>query len=228
MEILVNFYKILLTFHFYIYKIKSVFTKNRLKRRIKLIYCSEMRINMRVIAGKARSLKLKTIDDMSTRPTTDRIKETLFNMLNPYIPGARFLDLFAGSGAIGIEALSRGAKSATFVENNRKCIDCIKDNLTHTKLMDDAIVLNKTAQMALEELKNKEPFDIIFMDPPYDNLYEKDILYSLHDYGMVNEDTIIIVEASIDTDFGFIDDIGYEIFKNKVYKTNKHVFIRMR
>ena len=183
---------------------------------------------MRVIAGKARSLKLKTIDDMSTRPTTDRIKETLFNMLNPYIPGARFLDLFAGSGAIGIEALSRGAESATFVENNRKCVDCIKDNLKHTKLMDDAVVLNKTAQMALEELRNKEPFDIIFMDPPYDNLYEKDILYRLQDYGMVNEDTIIIVEASLDTDFGYIDDIGYEIFKNKVYKSNKHVFIRMR
>ena len=186
------------------------------------------RINVRVIAGKARSLKLKTIDDMSTRPTTDRIKETLFNILNPYIPGARFLDLFAGSGAIGIEALSRGAKSATFVENNRKCVDCIKDNLKHTKLIDDAVILNKTAQMALEELRNKEPFDIIFMDPPYDNLYERDILYRLHDYGMVNEDTIIIVEASLDTDFGYIDDIGYEVFKNKVYKTNKHVFIRMR
>ncbi len=183
---------------------------------------------MRVIAGKARSLKLKTIEDMSTRPTTDRIKETLFNILNPYIPGARFLDLFAGSGAIGIEALSRGAKNATFVENNRKCVDCIKDNLKHTKLIDDAVILNKTAQMALEELRNKEPFDIIFMDPPYDNLYERDILYRLHDYGMVNEDTIIIVEASLDTDFGYIDDIGYEVFKNKVYKTNKHVFIRMR
>ena len=66
------------------------------------------------------------------------------------------------------------------------------------------------------------------MDPPYDNLYEKDILYRLHDYGMVNEDTIIIVEASLDTDFEYIDDIGYEVFKNKEYKSNKHVFIRMR
>lgn len=183
---------------------------------------------MRVIAGKARSLKLKTIEDMSTRPTTDRIKETLFNMINPYIQGARFLDLFAGSGAIGIEALSRGAKSATFVDNNRKCVECIKDNLIHTKLMDDAVVINKTAALALEELRNKEPFDIVFMDPPYDNLYEKDILYKLMAYNMIDEDTIIIVEASIDTDFEYIDDIGYEVFKNKEYKTNKHVFLRIK
>lgn len=183
---------------------------------------------MRVIAGKARSLKLKTIDDMSTRPTTDRIKETLFNMLNPYIPGARFLDLFAGSGAIGIEALSRGAKSATFVDNNRKCIECIKENLRHTKLIEDGTVINKTAQLALEELRNKGAYDIIFIDPPYDNLYEKDVLARLIPYGLVNEDTIIIVEASKDTDFGYIADIGYEVFKNKEYKTNKHVFLRMK
>ena len=84
---------------------------------------------MRVIAGTARSLKLKTIEGLETRPTTDRIKETLFNMINLDIPGARFLDLFSGSGAIGIEALSRGAKEAVFIDNNRKCIDCINYNL---------------------------------------------------------------------------------------------------
>ena len=88
---------------------------------------------MRVIAGSARSLRLKTIEGMDTRPTTDRIKETLFNMINSHIPGARFLDLFAGSGAIGIEALSRGASEAVFIDSNRKCIDCIKYNLKFTK-----------------------------------------------------------------------------------------------
>ena len=77
---------------------------------------------MRVISGTARSLKLETIDSLDTRPTTDRIKETLFNMINVLMPGCRFLDLFAGSGAIGIEALSRGAAGACFVENSRKAV----------------------------------------------------------------------------------------------------------
>ena len=89
---------------------------------------------MRVIAGKARSLRLKTIEGMDTRPTTDRIKETLFNMLQPYMADCRFLDLFAGSGAIGIEALSRGADCCVFVEQQRKAADCIRDNLKFTRL----------------------------------------------------------------------------------------------
>ena len=84
---------------------------------------------MRVIAGSARSLKLVTIDSMDTRPTTDRIKETLFNMLSNDIPGCRFLDVFSGSGAIGIEALSRGAAMAVFVENSRKAVECINKTL---------------------------------------------------------------------------------------------------
>lgn len=183
---------------------------------------------MRVIAGKARSLKLKTIDDMSTRPTTDRIKETLFNMINTYIPGASFLDLFAGSGAIGIEALSRGASSATFVENNKKCIDCINYNLKFTKLSEDAKVLNKTAIVALEELKNSKVYDIIFMDPPYDNMHEKEVLTKLIPYGLVDEDSIVIVEASLLTNFDYVDDIGFEVYKSKEYKSNKHVFLRMK
>lgn len=183
---------------------------------------------MRVIAGKARSLKLRTIEGDSTRPTTDRIKETLFNMINTYMPGCTFLDLFSGSGAIGIEALSRGASRAIFVEHNKKCVECINYNLKFTKLDKDATVLNKTVQLALEELKNRMVFDVIFMDPPYDNMLEKDVLYKLIDYGLVDEDSIIIVEASLLTNFDYLDDIGFEVFKNKEYKTNKHVFIRMK
>ena len=81
---------------------------------------------MRVIAGKAKRMPLKTIPGLSTRPTTDRIKETLFNMMQDYVYGSRFLDLFSGSGAIGIEALSRGAAEAVFVENNRQAVECRK------------------------------------------------------------------------------------------------------
>ena len=90
-------------------------------------------VTMRVIAGKARSLRLKTIEGMDTRPTTDRIKETLFNMLQPYMADCRFLDLFAGSGAIGIEALSRAADCSVYVEQQRKAAECIRDNLKFTR-----------------------------------------------------------------------------------------------
>ena len=89
---------------------------------------------MRVIAGSAKRLQLKTLDGLDTRPTTDRIKETLFNMISPYLYDCRFLDLFAGSGGIGIEALSRGAGEAVFVEQNPKAMACIKENLKKTKL----------------------------------------------------------------------------------------------
>ena len=107
---------------------------------------------MRVIAGTRKSLPLKTVPGMNTRPTTDRIKETLFNMLQPYLPGCRFLDLFAGSGAIGIEALSRGAAEAVFVEQNRRAAECIRENLSFTRLAEQAQVLQTDARAAVELL----------------------------------------------------------------------------
>ena len=123
---------------------------------------------MRVIAGKCRSLPLKTVPGRQTRPTTDRIKETLFNMLQPYLPDARFLDLFAGSGAIGIEALSRGAERAWFVEQNKAAADCIRQNLKFTKLEQQAVLLPMEAHAALQSLQGQEPFDCIFMDPSFE------------------------------------------------------------
>ena len=115
---------------------------------------------MRVIAGTARSMPLKCIDGLETRPTTDRIKETLFNMLQSEVPGSRFLDLFAGSGAIGIEALSRGAEYAAFAENNKKAYECVLDNLAFTKLADRSRVFFMDALGALRVLEGDEPFDI--------------------------------------------------------------------
>ena len=108
---------------------------------------------MRVIAGKARRLNLKTIPGNDTRPTTDRIKETLFNILQTEIPGCRFLDLFSGSGAIGIEALSRGADYAVFVEKNPKACACILENLSFTKLSEGGKLLNMDVLQALRSLE---------------------------------------------------------------------------
>ena len=118
------------------------------------IFIQERNI-MRVIAGSAKRLQLKTIDGLDTRPTTDRIKETLFNMISHEIADSCFLDLFSGSGAIGIEALSRGAKEAVFVEQNRKAMACIRENLTFTKLAKQSVLLEMDVLSALKRLEGK-------------------------------------------------------------------------
>ena len=182
---------------------------------------------MRVIAGEARSLPLKCPDGMDTRPTTDRIKETLFNMLQTAVPGSVFVDLFAGSGAIGIEALSRGARKAYFAENSATAVRCIEDNLKFTKLSDKGIVLKQDAVSALNSIFEKEA-DIIFMDPPYGQELEKQVLSVLKGFRYVQKDTLIIVEALLDTDFSYAESLGYRILKEKKYKTNKHVFLQER
>lgn len=183
---------------------------------------------MRVIAGKARSLALKTLDSDSTRPTTDKIKETLFNMIQYDICDCVFLDLFSGSGAIGIEALSRGAQKCIFVEQNPKAIRCINENLLFTKLKSYAEVIKSDVITFLNNpsIGSVDFFDFIFMDPPYNKHLEKNALYLLSDKSYVNRDTVIIVEASLETDFSYLDSIGYEVFKTKNYKTNKHIFIK--
>ena len=167
---------------------------------------------MRVIAGSARSLKLKTLEGIETRPTTDRIKETLFNMISPQMYDCIFLDLFAGSGGIGIEALSRGAKEAVFVEKI-------------TRLEKKGLTLTKDVMNALYQLEGEKVFDFVFMDPPYNMGFEKRVLEYLAGSDLIYEDTVIIVEASLDTDFGYLPELGYSLIKEKRYKTNKHVFI---
>lgn len=180
---------------------------------------------MRVIAGKARSLRLKTPEGMDTRPTTDRIKETLFNMLMPYLPDAVFVDLFSGSGGIGIEAISRGARHAYFVENQKNALACITDNLNFTHFMEQATIMKQDVLSALGNIHEKE-VDVIFMDPPYGQEYEKQVLQVLKTMPYVTEDTLIVIEASLDTDFSYLESMGYYLKKEKCYKTNKHIFCR--
>ncbi|MDD3403629.1 MAG: 16S rRNA (guanine(966)-N(2))-methyltransferase RsmD [Hespellia sp.] len=180
---------------------------------------------MRVIAGSAKRLQLKTLDGVDTRPTTDRIKETLFNMLQPYLCDCEFLDLFSGSGGIGIEALSRGAKEAVFVEKNPKAMECIKENLSYTKLDDQAVTMSADALSALHRMEGSKKFDIIFMDPPYNNELEKQVLEYLAISNLLKEDAMIIVEASLDTDFSYAKSLGFTVVKEKKYKTNKHLFL---
>lgn len=183
---------------------------------------------MRIIAGSARSLPLKTIEGMDTRPTTDKIKETLFNILQADIPGCYFLDLFAGSGQIGLEAISRGARKAVFVENSKKASACIEDNIKFTKFTEEASLMTMDVRSAISMLEGKYQFDIIFMDPPYNKDLEKEVLALLSHSSIVKPDTIIIVEASCNTEFDDVEEYGFELTRYKKYKTNAHAFLRRK
>lgn len=180
---------------------------------------------MRVIAGTARSLPLKAPEGMETRPTQDRIKETLFNILQMDIPECVFVDLFAGSGGIGIEALSRGARKAYFIDNGALPNMCINENLKFTRLADKAVVFKQDVNAALYNIYEKH-VDIIFMDPPYNNDYEKSVLMHLNNVKYCDEETLIIIEADLNTDFSYVEEMGFELEREKKYKTNKHVFLR--
>ena len=180
---------------------------------------------MRVIAGSARRTQLMSLDCMDSGPTTDRIKETLFNMIAPYLYDSIFLDLFAGSGGIGIEALSRGAMEAVFVEKNPKAMACVKENLQKTHFERKGMTMQMDVMTALYKLEGEKQFDYIFMDPPYDQELEKQVLKYLAGSSLVYEDTVIIVEASLNTDFSYIGELGFSLIKEKRYKTNKHVFL---
>lgn len=181
---------------------------------------------MRVIAGIVRSLPLKTPAGMDTRPTTDRIKETLFNVLQADVPDSVFVDLFSGSGGIGIEALSRGARKAYFVDSSSACANCITENLLFTRMADKSVLLKQDVLSALHSIYEKH-VDIIFMDPPYEMGLERQVLEQLRGMKYVDEDTLIVVEAAADTDFSYLNELGYRLVKEKVYKTNKHMFVRL-
>ncbi len=180
---------------------------------------------MRVIAGSAKRIQLKTIEGLDTRPTTDRIKETLFNMISPYLADSAFLDLFSGSGAIGIEALSRGASEASFVEQSRKAMECIRENLKATRLEEYATLYETDVLNALSLMEGRKKFDYVFMDPPYNQLHEKRVLEYLSKSDLLSEDALIITEASLETAFSYVGNLGFTIVKEKNYKTNKHVFL---
>ncbi len=169
---------------------------------------------MRVIAGTARSLPLKTPQGLETRPTTDRIKETLFNILQGDIPGCVFVDMFSGSGGIGIEALSRGARKAYFVENAKEPLQCLSDNLKFTRFEDRAVVLKQDAVAALTGISEKE-VDILFMDPPYGQEQERRVLEALRGMRYVTDNTMIIVEAAQDTQMAYVSELGFCVCREK-------------
>lgn len=186
---------------------------------------------MRVIAGKARRLLLETPRGTQTRPTQDKIKETLFNILAPKIPGCRFLDLFAGSGGIGIEALSRGAEFACFADNSREAVRCIRKNLEWTGFCEQSAVYGMDYLSALRQMEyDARKFDIVFLDPPYRKNMAADALRFLKTSSLTDAQTIFVVEDALDaceTGAQF-EAAGYEVFREKSYKSNRHLFLRRK
>lgn len=179
---------------------------------------------MRVIAGAAKGHNLQTIEGLATRPTTDRIKETLFNIIAFDLPECSFLDLFSGSGGIGIEALSRGAAEAVFVENSQECQRVIEDNLRHTKLIDRARLIKGDVLAALDRLSAEEKhFDIIFMDPPYASELYGPVLQKILEKGILKQEGYLITERS--AQIPFTPPAGMEILREKAYKTTILTFL---
>lgn len=150
---------------------------------------------MRVIAGEARGRRLKAPPREGVRPTSDQLRERLFNVLGARVEGARFLDLYAGTGAVGIEALSRGAARVTFIEENRRHIALIRENLARTVVVDRAEVLCGQVERLLSVLaRSGKRFDIVFLDPPYGAGVMSLILAQLHRFRLVTGEGVVVAE----------------------------------
>ena len=151
---------------------------------------------MRIITGTARGTKLVTLEGEATRPTSERTKESVFSMLQFDIEGRRVLDLFGGSGQMGLEALSRGAASATIVDQSPEAVKIIKTNAQKTKLFDRCVILTKDYKAYLKGTKDK--FDIIFLDPPYDTNMLSEAMRIILDQKMLNYQGTIVLESGND------------------------------
>ena len=183
---------------------------------------------MRVISGTARGTILQSIDEISTRPTLDRVKESLFNIIQDYTEDAVVLDLFAGSGAIGIEFLSRRANKVYFVEKSNKAINVIKNNLNKTKLSDKTIIYNDDYKIALEKVK-QEKFDIIYLDPPFKEKYAIEAIKLINKYDLLSKKGIIIIETDEpERDIKEIKniDIKYKMYDIRKYGRVSLIFLK--
>ena len=183
---------------------------------------------MRVISGKSRGKKLVSLDGDNTRPTLDRVKEALFNIIQFEVKDAVVLDLFAGTGALAIEALSRGAKEAVFCDKVPDAIKVIKQNIINTNNLDKATIINKEYQEVLENLsKQNKKFDIVFLDPPYKTNLAIESLQKIIMSDLLTEDGTIIIETDdINKEREILKIEKVEIFDKRKYGSVWLIFIR--
>lgn len=183
---------------------------------------------MRVISGTARGTKLNSIESLSTRPTLDRVKEALFNIIQTHLQDSNVLDLFAGSGALGIECLSRGAKHCTFCDKSYETIKMLKQNLQRTKFEARATILVEDYKKCLQKL-DKNKFDIIFIDPPYKLDIAVNSIKLILEYDILAKDGIIILETDEEErEIKELENINLEVYDVRKYGRVKLIFLRER
>ncbi|TVX94028.1 16S rRNA (guanine(966)-N(2))-methyltransferase RsmD [Paenibacillus agilis] len=172
---------------------------------------------MRVISGTARGRSLKAVPGMNTRPTTDKVKEALFSMIGPYFDGGTVLDLFAGTGGLGIEALSRGIDHAVFIDMDPKAIETIKHNVNAARVAEKAEIFRNDAKRALKAMAKRDmKFDLVFMDPPYRMTDADEMLTTMLEQEMLSEHAIIVIEH--DSNHTYPEHIGsMTCFRNAKY-----------
>lgn len=187
-----NFYNVTKILKLYYNLIKVL---DNIEKKNKIIYRRKAEIGkMRIISGKAKGTKLYTLEGTNTRPTLDRVKESIFNIIQNEIEGAKILDLFAGSGAIGLEFLSRGAEKAILCDKSKEAIQIIKKNIVKTHMEEKAQIYNTDFETCLEKVKEYK-FDIIYLDPPYETNYISKALKKINELGITKKESIIIIET---------------------------------
>ena len=183
---------------------------------------------MRIIGGKARGTKLYTLEGENTRPTLDRVKESLFNIIQKEIFNCIFLDLFSGSGAIGLEAISRGAKKAILCEKEKKAIEIIKKNIEKTHLEKEAQLYHMSYEDLLKKVIN-EKIDIIYMDPPYKTNFAYKAIKTITEKELLDEDSIIIVETDEEERIKKeIEEVAVEIIDQRKYGRAHLIFLKKK
>ncbi len=150
---------------------------------------------MRIITGRARGVKLETLAGENTRPTSERAKQAVFSMLQFDIEGREVLDIFAGSGQMGLEAVSRGAKGATFVDSSKDAVGIIKKNIEKTRLSDSCRVLCAKAEDYIKTMRGRARYDIVFIDPPYALRAAAPTLAALLDAKMLKPTSVVVCES---------------------------------
>jgi len=183
---------------------------------------------MRIIAGRMKGTKLFTLDGINTRPTLDRVKEPLFSIINFKLEDSIVLDLFSGSGALGLESISRGAKKAYLCDNSYDAIRIINQNIEKTRAKDQVQIFSKNFEKVLEECSSKGiKFDVIFLDPPYKTDYAERATQIIVEKNLLNDNGIIIIETdSKEKVIEKIQDIDITMYDERKYGRVSLLFLR--